>query len=180
MASGYRVVACDYSRAMLENAKRCFSDPGLTYQLGDSRDLPFNDLAFDSVISVNSVLPERRLDVQRMFDQIHRVLKVGGRFVGFLPAYNSLQKASLELGLDVRLDQSSLRVWDTVGWQCYHTKKSLQDELGESGFVDIAVEVVEFSTQPEIDNIRRLYNVDTSSCLAFGYLVTACKLKHQS
>lgn len=77
------ITCLDYSEDMLEQAKKKFSDNGLsrikTVQ-GDVGDLKFEDESFDIVLSMNGfhAFPDKK----KAYSEVLRVLKKGGRFVG--------------------------------------------------------------------------------------------------
>jgi ubiquinone/menaquinone biosynthesis C-methylase UbiE len=81
---GNKVVATDYSRPMLKAARHSFSHANLEYKLADNKKLSFKDNIFDSVISINSTLPEKRQEVRLMIKEVWRVLRPTGKFVAFL------------------------------------------------------------------------------------------------
>lgn len=75
-----RVVAVDISSAYVEHAMRRNWDPRISFEVADLTALPFPDSHFDQVISqlVLDFVP----DTPRVFNEIKRVLRPGGRFSG--------------------------------------------------------------------------------------------------
>lgn len=77
------VAGIDISAGMLEITKKKLSDAGTTteidLQLGDARELPFDDETFDSVYTsfTLELFPEE--DIPKVLAEAHRVLKPGGR-----------------------------------------------------------------------------------------------------
>ena len=76
-------ISClDYSEDMLEQAKARFAENGInnvTFLQGDVGALPFEDSAFDTVLSMNGfhAFPDK----DRAFSEMTRVLKKGGKLV---------------------------------------------------------------------------------------------------
>lgn len=172
---GNQVIATDFCQAMLDEARKKLVHPRLEYQLADSRQLPFDNSEFDSVVSVNSILPPERKDVQLITNQVYRVLKVGGLFVAFLPSYDNVQKAKRNLGLDIVVDEAQMRIKDTSGWQCFHTPDSIKELMESSGFLSYGLDKISLETDQEIKELKRLYGVDTSKSPIYEYLLTARK-----
>ena len=77
--AGAEVVGLDFSRAMLERARR--KDPEIEWVEGDLLELPFQDASFDAVtvgFGIRNVA-----DLERGLAELRRALKPGGR-VGIL------------------------------------------------------------------------------------------------
>jgi len=77
------ITCMDYSQNMLETAKEKFKQNGLnniTCIQGDIGNLPFEDKTFDLILSMNGfhAFPDK----ERAFDEINRVLKSDGIFIG--------------------------------------------------------------------------------------------------
>lgn len=77
------ITCLDYSADMMSIAGRRFSGDGIAnmrFIQGDVGALPFEDAAFDMVLSMNGfhAFPDK----EAAFRETHRVLKQGGRFVG--------------------------------------------------------------------------------------------------
>src|SRR4051794_2683250 len=79
--AGARYTGMDFSPTAIELARRNFEQQGLAgrFVLGSITDMPFADRSFDLVYSTGVIhhLPETR----RVVDEIHRVLRPGGRAV---------------------------------------------------------------------------------------------------
>lgn len=88
---GYRVVGVDYSRELVEIARRHSGQP---VELMDFRSLDFPEETFDAVWAVASLLHVARADIDQVLAQIRRLLKPGGRFV-----------ASMKKGHGERVDE---------------------------------------------------------------------------
>ena len=74
------IICLDYSEDMLEQAKARFAKNGIdnvTFLRGDVGALPFEDCAFDTVLSMNGfhAFPDK----DKAFSEITRVLRPGGR-----------------------------------------------------------------------------------------------------
>lgn len=77
-----RAVGLDLTEAMVQAARQEAARRGVAnaeFVSGDIEDLPFGDGTFDGAMS-NCVINHAR-DKNRVFREIHRVLKPGGRFV---------------------------------------------------------------------------------------------------
>jgi ubiquinone/menaquinone biosynthesis C-methylase UbiE len=78
------VITCmDYSDGMLQKAKERFSNAeiaNVTFRQGDVGALPFEDGAFDMVLSMNGfhAFPDK----EAAFAEIHKALRSGGSFIG--------------------------------------------------------------------------------------------------
>ena len=77
------ITCLDYSRKMLETAAQRFNQNGLhtiVCMRGDAGSLPFENKTFDLILSMNGfhVFPGK----EKAFDEIYRVLKPGGTFMG--------------------------------------------------------------------------------------------------
>jgi ubiquinone/menaquinone biosynthesis C-methylase UbiE len=77
---GSTVTGCEISLAMIKVAEKNAAAHGANakYVQGNAMDMPFDDASFDAVIS-NGSLHEWE-DPKRVFDEIHRVLRPGGRY----------------------------------------------------------------------------------------------------
>lgn len=80
---GVEVTGLDLSDVVLELARENFQKSKaplkVSFEKGDAEDIPFEDDAFDLVVSSNTLhLIKNPI---RMFDEIHRVLKPEGRFI---------------------------------------------------------------------------------------------------
>lgn len=173
--TGNVVVATDFSQKMLNVAASLFTHPNLKYKLADNRNLPFDNKSFDSVISVNSILPEKRKDVDIMIGEIHRVLKPNGKFVAILPSYDNVKRAARIYGVNLKLDSKQLRIRDSGQWQCFHTPKTIDKTMVKNGFKKYKLRKVFLKTKEEIKQIKRIYGIDTSKHFIYEYFLVAKK-----
>lgn len=74
--AGADVVGIDFSASMIEVAKARY--PALSFQEADAESLPFEDESFDAVVSSFTVHHLAR--PEKVFREVRRVLKPGGRF----------------------------------------------------------------------------------------------------
>lgn len=82
--SDYRVTGMDISAKFLDQAASRIGDR-LQYTVGDALELPFADQAFDGVASFDMI--EHVVDAERVFKEVDRILKPGGRVVFVCPNY---------------------------------------------------------------------------------------------
>ena len=97
---------------MVKEAKKNFSG---TVICADGKNLPFEDSFFDSVVSVNSILPPGREEVLPMVKEIYRVLKSGGKFVAYLTSFDYVKKLLRSGLINLKIDSKNLCVLDTGG-----------------------------------------------------------------
>jgi ubiquinone/menaquinone biosynthesis C-methylase UbiE len=80
---GVRVVGLDFSDVVLElardNAQKSGVSSRVSFEEGNAQDMPFEDDTFDLVISGNTL--HLLKNPVRMFNEIQRVLRPGGRFL---------------------------------------------------------------------------------------------------
>ncbi|WP_420174241.1 methyltransferase domain-containing protein [Luteococcus sp. OSA5] len=84
------VVGIDISETELRNA----SGPG-PFVRGDARDLPFADDSFDAVVSVLGLAVVH--PTGRLLDEVRRVLRPGGVFVGLAPTVRPLNTRDMKV-----------------------------------------------------------------------------------
>jgi SAM-dependent methyltransferase len=149
--------ASDYSQRMLDAARRHFREGEIAFVLADHLSLPYDDAFFDTVISVNSILPETRDDVGLMFAQALRVLKPGGRFVALLPAFETSLMARDDWKMEIRIDEAEHREFDTTGWQCFYTAKDVAELMKAHKIVRYRIDRVYFDSDEAVAAIRRIY-----------------------
>lgn len=155
--------ASDLSVKMLDAAKRHFPAGAIQFVQGDNRCLPFPDAFFHTVISVNSILPEKRDDVELMFAEVVRVLKPDGRLVALLPAFETSLMAREAWGLEVRFDAVKHLEFDTTGWQCFYTADDIHDLMARHGFGGYHLEPLSFTSEEAIAAIRAIYGNQISA-----------------
>lgn len=172
---GNHVTAIDFCQSMIDVSKREFSDKNLEFELVDAINMPYNNNLFDSVISINSILPPERNEIYKIINEIYRVLIKGGKFVSFLTSFDSCVDLNKNYNINLELDEEHLRVIDTTGCQCFHTKESIINMLKLAGFLNYNIEKVLLNSDEEISEIERLYGINTSKYPVYEYLVTATK-----
>jgi SAM-dependent methyltransferase len=76
------VVGLDINEQMIDIAERRWSsNSNLSFLLGDAQELPFADHTIDYIVSSLSL--HHWKNVEKVFNEIYRVLKPGGRFIIF-------------------------------------------------------------------------------------------------
>lgn len=118
-ARGCRYTGVDISRAALKIARR-FKHPKFKVTRGDVAKLDFKDGAFDAVISTYSL--EHFLEPERIFSEMVRVLKKGGRLILAAPAFEFPLGVPPSVGAKARNPFWRLRytlgkiLWDFRTW----------------------------------------------------------------
>lgn len=85
VGQGVSVVGVDYAAPMIEIARRCW--PTASFTVADATQCPLPDGSVDAVLCYFALINIRQPDRQQaIVDEIHRVLKPGGRaLIGHLP-----------------------------------------------------------------------------------------------
>lgn len=172
---GNIVVATDTSKKMLEVAGSTFIHKNLRYCRADNKNLPFSTRFFDSVISVNSILPKSKKDVDVMIKGIYRVLKKSGKFVAILPSYDNVKRVIKTYGINQKLDNKELRVFDSGQWQCFHTPETIKKMMLKNRFKHYKLSKLFLKTEEEIKQIKKIYEIDTSKHFFYEYFLVAKK-----
>lgn len=135
---------------------------GLRAQVGDARDLPYDDASFDVVLLLGplyhlSTARERA----RCLEEAHRVLRPDGLLAAAAVSRLSVALDHLRKGRygDPGFRSAAHRISTTgrddtgygAGLFYFHTPTELTDELSSAGFDDIAVHGVEGPAWPLID-----------------------------
>jgi ubiquinone/menaquinone biosynthesis C-methylase UbiE len=173
------VFAADFSLTMLKNARRTITPHrNLLFLAADNRCLPFPDNSIDTVISVNSILPEARADVDLMFGEVSRILRPGGRLVAVLPAFETTIMARDHWGIEIGVDEVNHREYDTTGWQCYYTGDDIAALMPRHKLTRYRYKRLYFTRPDELAEIRKIYGDQISTdCLLeyplFEHLVVA-------
>jgi ubiquinone/menaquinone biosynthesis C-methylase UbiE len=150
-------IGLDSCWEMLVESKQHTHECPVSYVLGDNRCLPFADRSIDTILSVNSFLPEYRAEIELIFEQVTRVLRPGGRLVALLPSFEMSLIARDKWGMPVHLDIENHREWDTSGWQCFYTLPDIERLAHRHGFRNHHVKQMAFSSPEEVDHLRKVY-----------------------
>ena len=80
---GFDVIALDNSEFMLSKAREFAGDKrsNVEFIKGDARKLPFEDNSFDYVLFIDSLVHFEPSELSRVFKEIARVLKPGGKLL---------------------------------------------------------------------------------------------------
>jgi SAM-dependent methyltransferase len=163
-----KVIGSDISHSMLLAARQSVG-PAAHFVRADNRDLPFPDACLDTVVSVNSIVPESRGDVLRMVSEALRILRNAGRLVAVLPAFETSVMARDHWPLEVRVDEPSHREYETSGWQCFHTADDIRDLMAALGISKYTLERLLFVEALETAVIRHVYSPALSDDLLRKY-----------
>jgi SAM-dependent methyltransferase len=155
--AGVRVVACDFSLAMIRESRARFRAPNVEHLVADNRDVPLEPGCADAVYSVNSILPEHRPDADRMFSEVARILRPQGRFVAVLPSFEMSIVSRDDWGMPVELDLDGHREWDTSGWQCFYTEGDIAGLIERHGFRRHRLSRIVLGAPEEIAHVRTVY-----------------------
>lgn len=148
-------VGTDFSPRMLAETRKFFQGSLIR---ADSRNMPFAHSVLDSVVSVNSILPQERKDVASMFAEVFRILRTGGKFVAYLPSYDYGTKC-IQAGIQFERDEKDFREWDTDGWQCTYTREIIDNLASKTGFSHWQIEIEKFIEPEEVQDANRIYGV---------------------
>ncbi len=76
-----RMSAIDVTDSDLDTARRHVQDPRVDFKVGSAIEIPYPDQSFDTVVSWEVIEHIPRRTEPRMFAEVSRVLKPGGRFL---------------------------------------------------------------------------------------------------
>lgn len=160
-----RVYGSDFSLDMLCVAAKQVTGTGAELILADNRALPFQSEALETVIAINSILPEERHQISPMFSEVSRVLTSEGRFVAIVPSFEMSLIALKDWGLDVVIDYENRRERDTTGWQAFYTQADIEELLNLHAFKLVHYERLYFDSKGHRDAIRRVYGPSLSDAI---------------
>lgn len=165
-------IGVDVSSKMLEKAADFCKN---TLIQSDARHLPFKNEIFNSVVSVNSILPAERKDVISMLSEIYRILVPTGHFVAYLPSFEYALRAITYSRTDMQYDKENYRVQDTGSWQCFYTFEIIVDLLNRLGYKKIKTLKEIFDEKEELDDAKRIYGFDFAEVPIEEFFVVAVK-----
>jgi ubiquinone/menaquinone biosynthesis C-methylase UbiE len=98
-ARGLEPHGVDLSAEMVRVARR--DHPGFAFEVGDVRDLPFEDASLDGVVAWYSLMYLAAQDRPRAFGEIGRVVRPGGYVVvGYKQGDGSLRRGGRRIGVE--------------------------------------------------------------------------------
>jgi SAM-dependent methyltransferase len=150
-------VGSDFCWEMIQESREQTKSSAVQYLLADNRCLTFKTSSVDTIVSVNSFLPETRGEVDLIFHEVARVLRKGGRLVAVVPAFEMSLVARDRWGMELQLDLHDRREWDTTGWQCFYSVADIEALMRRHQFHCYRVQILTFSASTEIEHIRRVY-----------------------
>jgi ubiquinone/menaquinone biosynthesis C-methylase UbiE len=154
---GTRVVGSDFSCEMIAESRRRSEGCAVQYLLADNRYLPLRGSSVDTIVALNSFLPETRREVELIFEEVARVLRKGGRLVAVLPSFEMSLVARDRWKMVLQLDLENHREWDTTGWQCFYTTSDIRDLMHRYRFQRHYVEPLVLGASQEVAHIRQVY-----------------------
>lgn len=157
---GGHIIACDFSVEMIrETREKLGKNKKIDYVVADNNNLPIKSEAVDTVISINSILPERRSEIDRMFEEIARVLTSNGRLIAILPAFEMSLLAQQQWGMNLKIDFENHREFDAaIGvWQCYYTVSDINELMKRYRFSQFTINPVIFSSPAEMRHVLKVY-----------------------
>lgn len=149
-------IGLDSSPEMLRESCRHTRKSNVHYLLGDVRWLPLKSSSVDTVVTINSFVPEIRQDIDRSFAEAARVLRKGGRLIAVLPSFEMSMIARDQWGMKLDVDLENHREWDTVGWQCFYTEKDIREIMQKHHF-QYRLRRMVFDAPAEIAHVQRVY-----------------------
>jgi len=159
------IIVSDFSPEMLRVSAKNFNDARLDHRLLDTRALGIEG-TMDRIIVTNSIVPETRDDVIKMYSSLFDALKQGGEFVGYFPSFTMIEELAAsqpEILAENRenIDFENKRYKDTVGWQSWQTEATLREELSRAGFKPntIMIERVPCESDLEANTLAALYDL---------------------
>ena len=140
---GMNVIGIDISEKCIEIAKKNF--PTIPFEVGDFCKLNFSDNYFDGIISYYSVLDTPKIYLDKVMNEFHRVLKIGGYLL-------LVVKEGAAEGF-----QSDLLGIETEIYFSLFTKKEIECFLKSNNFKIIKIE----QRNPYADeiNIERIFSI---------------------
>ncbi|GAA4510448.1 class I SAM-dependent methyltransferase [Actinoallomurus oryzae] len=99
---GAAAVGVDLSGAMVELARK--EHPAVEFRQGDLLDLPARDGEFAAVVALYSIIHLTAAELTRAFQEIHRVLRPGGRLLVSFHIGSEVRHLTEWLGRDVDVD----------------------------------------------------------------------------
>ena len=172
----------DFSEGMLKASKSEFNDGRMSFVQSDTQNLQFDKNYFDKIISTNSIIPETREQVLKMYSSIYRTLKPGGEFLAYLPSFTFIEEIweyssilSIFLGLEKKMDKNNARLWDTTGWQVFHSEDYIEEEISKAKFSSYKIDRVSTESEEELSELNKIYKAEMFSELYWGYYLEAKK-----
>jgi SAM-dependent methyltransferase len=133
---GARAYGIDISSPIVNQARRAFPDGALHCAVSDVRALPFRDNSFDAIYSMGTI--EHFDETARAVDEMHRVLKPGGRaIIGVPNRFDPFLRPLLSAGLQ------ACGLYD-YGYEKSFSRRALRAMLEEAGFEVVAETAILF------------------------------------
>jgi ubiquinone/menaquinone biosynthesis C-methylase UbiE len=104
---GFEVVGIDQSPSAIAKTNRLLNNSPLTSSgvVGTFKHLPFRDETFDLVADIVSVAHNTREDIWKIYFEVERILKPGGKFFALFPTNNCSRLPFMNYGTVSFLEQ---------------------------------------------------------------------------
>lgn len=110
----FQAYGLDHSAFAIEMAGEFLRkyDSSANLKTGCATSLPYEDSYFDACVESNSIHCNTTQDIQQIFDEIHRVLKPGGKFYGI-----AVSDSSVEFGTGKKIDERTFDLSETKSFR---------------------------------------------------------------
>lgn len=168
------IVCNDFSESAINLAKSNFSHPKLKYEIRDTSDLTvYESNYFDVVIVVNSILSgNHELNVKQL-QEIYRVMRGGGLFVGLFPTtlcgfeifYHLLKENFKDWNDSKWVDIENNCYFDSLQgiWKAGYTPNRLNHIIKEIGFKRERMEIFFCDSDYFKKESERVYGIPNNS-----------------
>jgi len=142
---GFSLFGIDGSRTAIEIARERFEKEGLTgeFKVGNFIKTSYTDDFFDCIVDVTSIQHNKYESIVKILEEIHRILKPGGKFFS-----KALNRDSYGYGLGEKLEANTCRDIPSGplagrGLIHFFDEKELKELFDKSGLYLISLELSE-------------------------------------
>jgi SAM-dependent methyltransferase len=163
----HEVHCTDWSPEALDRAQASFSNPKVRYRKENTAELSYADGIFDVALVVNSILSSDDNRNRDMVRECHRVLRPGGKLVGFFPtilcaldiSYVDASFTKLRESGAICLEHSAFYEEKQRLRQIFYTPLRLARIVKEAGFTRERFEIVFFDSELMQTETEQYYQV---------------------